>query len=53
MVFKDFCVLVHWANVASALEGLVYYTSALSFMQINCYLVIEFIFSVFQKTYFC
>ena len=22
MVFKDFCVLVHWANVASALEGL-------------------------------
>ena len=22
MVFKDFCVLVHWENVASALEGL-------------------------------
>ena len=22
MVLKDFCVLVHWANVASALEGL-------------------------------
>ena len=22
MVFKDFCVLVHWANVVSALEGL-------------------------------
>ena len=22
MVFKDFCVLVHWANVTSALEGL-------------------------------
>ena len=22
MVFKDFCILVHWANVASALEGL-------------------------------
>ena len=22
MVFKDFCIFVHWANVTSALEGL-------------------------------
>ena len=28
MVFKDFCIIVLWTNVASALEGLKYYNYA-------------------------
>ena len=37
MVFKDFRVLVHWANEASAVEGLIKNKWLISFYPTNVY----------------